>query len=466
MSGDPLLHERLHDATLSPSERAGLRQDAPLCRQLAEERIMIRRLSALLADEEASAVADRVLHLVAASRSSRVLKLASAVRRRTQRGGGKTSRMLLSVQPWPLASAALLLVVLGWWVLRANPSAAPTVTVTVTAPAVAASTIALLRTTTADVQVIRADRAIGTHAGMVLLAEDRLHSVAGGAEILYPDHTRLHIQAATELRLWDERGAKRVRLERGEVRAEVAPQPPGKAMKLLTAQAEAEVLGTRFTLVAGRELTRLEVTQGTVSLRHLDGTISVVRDGGSAQAVVASPAPTAAPDRPAPPRALLAFDFEDGVLPTEWVMGKIAMGPTRAGNRFCLAAQTNAAAPWAKVQLEAGPARALFVHGEGSELRFDYWIDEPTKSLDVYLRNDSQQATFGDLHLFDLTPRTWTRATVKLDELRAADPAARQRAGDRIALLVIQVGQQGGVLYLDNLEIVPPRTAAPRPAEP
>lgn len=458
MNDDLQLPERLHDGTLSDGERVALaerlRQDAPLRRHLAEERIMIRRLGALLSEEDATAVADRVLHLLVADRPSRVLRLASAVRRRTQHGSGRTSRRPLPVHSWPLAAAALLMIGLGWWAWRANP-----LTVPGSVPATPAETnIAVLVGTNDGVQVIRDGRALETRAGMALRSEDRIDNAAAqSAEILYPDQTRLQVQAATDVRLWDEHGAKRVRLERGEVRAEVASQPPGKAMRLLTAQAEVEVIGTRFTLSTNRGLTHLAVAQGTVSLRRLDGTVSVVKSSGTAEAGTADPAAVAAPSRPQPLPLVMAFDFENGVLPPEWVMGRIVAGPPRAGNAFCLSAQANAEAPWAKVQWDADKARAPLLYAEGLVLSFDYWVDEPTRSLDIYLRNDSQQAIFGDRHLFNLIPRTWTRVAVRLDELRATDANARQRAGDRIALLVIQVGQQGGVLQVDNLEIAPAR---------
>ena len=69
-------------------------------------------------------------------------------------------------------------------------------------------------------------------------------------------------------------------LARGRLTAEVTPQPPGRPMLITTPQAQATVIGTRFTLTVDRAATRLDVVHGGVSISRLGG--------GEATAVSAS----------------------------------------------------------------------------------------------------------------------------------------------------------------------------------
>src|SRR6185295_11265601 len=109
----------------------------------------------------------------------------------------------------------------------------------------------------------------------------------------YPDHTRLEIGGDTVVRrLTDEkdRARKLVTLEKGALVADVAKQPAGKAMLLRTPQAEVAVLGTRFTLAAESEATRLLVEEGAVNFTRIEDKKTIqVRSGYFAVAAPGKP---------------------------------------------------------------------------------------------------------------------------------------------------------------------------------
>ncbi|HVR87003.1 MAG TPA: FecR family protein [Planctomycetota bacterium] len=109
----------------------------------------------------------------------------------------------------------------------------------------------------------------------------------------YPDHTRLEIGGDTVVRrLTDEKDKTRklVTLERGGLVADVAKQPAGKSMLLRTAHAEVAVLGTRFTLAAESEATRLQVEEGAVNFTRIDDKKTIqVRSGYYAVAAPGKP---------------------------------------------------------------------------------------------------------------------------------------------------------------------------------
>jgi ferric-dicitrate binding protein FerR (iron transport regulator) len=74
---------------------------------------------------------------------------------------------------------------------------------------------------------------------------------------------------------------KHLTLERGELDARVAPQPPGLPMLIATAQADARVVGTRLLVTAAPGATRLEVTEGIVRFLHPNGSSVSVEAGYS-----------------------------------------------------------------------------------------------------------------------------------------------------------------------------------------
>jgi hypothetical protein len=118
--------------------------------------------------------------------------------------------------------------------------------------------------------------------GMKLQPGDVLHTPAGASGVIsyQQEATRLTIEAGTEIMLDTFSHGKRFQLATGQIEASVARQRPFHPMIVSTPEAEARVVGTRFTLVATNNLTRLEVTEGKVRFtRLLDHTNVVVTSG-------------------------------------------------------------------------------------------------------------------------------------------------------------------------------------------
>lgn len=118
----------------------------------------------------------------------------------------------------------------------------------------------------------------------------RLADAADALEIRFLDGTRMQISNAAELQIVQaprngERAAKRLLLSAGRLEADVPPQPAATPLTIDTPLARATVLGTRFTLTAINEATRLEVAAGRVKLeRKLDAARIEVDAGHYAEA--------------------------------------------------------------------------------------------------------------------------------------------------------------------------------------
>jgi hypothetical protein len=109
---------------------------------------------------------------------------------------------------------------------------------------------------------------VAAQAGAWLYPGDLVRVPASGAASLAwdDDQTHLDLGADTELRLLNPLRGKRFVLGAGVLRAEVAPQLRWRPLTLVTAQARAVVVGTRFSLSATGGVTRLEVLEGGVRL--------------------------------------------------------------------------------------------------------------------------------------------------------------------------------------------------------
>lgn len=171
-----------------------------------------------------------------------------------------------------LAAAATLLVLLGGalvWTQRATPSA-----------------IARLEQFT-DGRLERNGRIVSDD---VLVAGDRLVTNAGGsAQLRLTDGSRIVLAADADAVLADD---ARLQLDHGTVQVSAAPRGAGRPLTIATPVAEAQVLGTRFTVTAQNGSARLEVGEGRVRFsRHTDGATLEVDAG--AWAIVAPGTPFA-----------------------------------------------------------------------------------------------------------------------------------------------------------------------------
>lgn len=121
-------------------------------------------------------------------------------------------------------------------------------------------------------------------------------------QLCFADGTRLTLAGNTELAFSND-GQKRLRLKRGYLTADVAPQPAGRPLIVETATAKLEVLGTLFAVTTASDGTLLNVEKGSVLLRRLvDGRTVEVPAQHSAVASLDAADKLVAGRPPAPPR--------------------------------------------------------------------------------------------------------------------------------------------------------------------
>src|SRR5581483_5536439 len=70
-------------------------------------------------------------------------------------------------------------------------------------------------------------------------------------------------------------GQKRVRVLRGDLAADVRPQPPGRPMVLSTPEAEVQVVGTLLSISGSKRKTDVAVVRGEVVVTQLSDRKSV-----------------------------------------------------------------------------------------------------------------------------------------------------------------------------------------------
>jgi hypothetical protein len=109
----------------------------------------------------------------------------------------------------------------------------------------------------------------------------------GRAVFRFQDGTRIDLAAQTQVRGLEASGGKRFFVFRGTLVADVVKQPSHQPMAVRTAEGEARVLGTKFTVLAKPGSTRLEVEKGIVRLTRLSDKSSA--DITAGQFAVASP---------------------------------------------------------------------------------------------------------------------------------------------------------------------------------
>jgi|GEM_PF-2456398 len=140
--------------------------------------------------------------------------------------------------------------------------------------------IAHLEATTGQVRVIPQQKGEESASTNEIHSGDRLEtSVESTAAIRYPDGTTVQIQANTSITFTPHETGndqKRLRLDRGQLSADVATQPSGRPIIFSSPDAQAEVLGTKLTLTVKDRETLLNVTEGRVRLTRTTDQKSVV----------------------------------------------------------------------------------------------------------------------------------------------------------------------------------------------
>ncbi|HSH15344.1 MAG TPA: FecR domain-containing protein, partial [Verrucomicrobiae bacterium] len=105
-------------------------------------------------------------------------------------------------------------------------------------------------------------------AGMALRVGDRVVTPDGGRAMFMYDNeaTEVTVHSGTRLGVDFVRGNKQLTLDRGAFVADVAKQDPSHPLSLVTPEAEAIVVGTRFMLSTADTSTKLEVFEGAVRI--------------------------------------------------------------------------------------------------------------------------------------------------------------------------------------------------------
>jgi RNA polymerase sigma factor (sigma-70 family) len=179
---------------------------------------------------------------------------------------------------------------------------------------------------------------------------------------------------------------------------------------------------------------------------------------GTVAPLLLSSSKTVDPPKP----AVLRLDFEDGKLPLICTLGKVVPGPAWSGNRFCLeGGPFPGPAGIGKVFLEKDGG--LFTYAGDLVLVFDLWVDAKVSTVDLHLWNPTQQASQGVEALWPAREQWIRGVAIPFSSFKAGNVGPRN--GDVISSLSIQVGQAGGTLYVDNLEVVHSAEARPLPKE-
>jgi hypothetical protein len=134
-----------------------------------------------------------------------------------------------------------------------------------------------------QVMIVSGSKTNAAAAQQLLLAGQVVLVPPGGAAVVAweKEATLVRLGPDSELTLGNRRDAKQLRLARGQLLAAVAPQAQNHPLVIRTPQAEAVVKGTRFTLSANRQATRLEVMEGAVALRKHEAQDSVTVTPGN-----------------------------------------------------------------------------------------------------------------------------------------------------------------------------------------
>jgi ferric-dicitrate binding protein FerR (iron transport regulator) len=130
-------------------------------------------------------------------------------------------------------------------------------------------------------------------AGPVVISVNDVIELAAGAkavDLQFDDEkTTVTLQPGAKFRVASLVPQKRFELDRGSLRAEVTRQIKDAPMLIQTPTAEAQVLGTVFTLAARSEQTGLTVERGVVRLSQGDGSAENIKSGQSAVASLGAP---------------------------------------------------------------------------------------------------------------------------------------------------------------------------------
>ncbi len=187
------------------------------------------------------------------------------------RGLGRRSPRRRARRTWPvaLAAAAVIAVALtAWWQLAASPD-----------PVGACRIVAMAGGGAVD----RNGLAIPAHDGQVLVVGDHITATAS-LTVSFPDGSRIALADGGVARVV---GPQALRLERGRLDAEIAPQQAEMPFAITTPEAAVTVLGTAFTVVADASGTRVDLYRGVVQLAGVASRAGITLHAGDSARVTA-----------------------------------------------------------------------------------------------------------------------------------------------------------------------------------
>ncbi len=151
-------------------------------------------------------------------------------------------------------------------------------------PAGALTPVAALKDAGSGTSVMRSGKSIPTLTAMDLFANDEIRCPQnGGAKIDYPDATQVALKGSAAVviaPMGRPGGGKCIRIENGQLSANVSKQPADSPMSFISAHAEAVVLGTRLNMEVDRSSTKLSVIEGKVRFASIANGKSLEVSGG------------------------------------------------------------------------------------------------------------------------------------------------------------------------------------------
>jgi hypothetical protein len=123
-------------------------------------------------------------------------------------------------------------------------------------------------------------RSVPLTPGLAVRSGDRVAVAVGAAVELLAvgEDTRLGLGSRTTVRVRAAADGLHLGLDTGTLRAEVAPQPPGRQLQVATPQSAITVLGTRFCVASFDLRTSVEVDHGSVRVAASDASGATVSE--------------------------------------------------------------------------------------------------------------------------------------------------------------------------------------------
>lgn len=283
-------------------------------------------------------------------------------------------------------------------------------------------------------------------AGAALRARESLGRFA------LADGTRVTLRGKTEIRIVSA-APPVLSFDQGEAFFEVSPGGPPFAV--VTPDARAEVLGTQFG-VRRQDRTDVVVVAGEVRVANEKGEVAVPAGSGTTVRKAVAPSKPKAADTDAlawrraadPPETVrFRYDFEDGRQPTPWTNGRVAAGPARGFNRFCLEGIPNVDAQLTRLDADKVAVRGAL------RIRFRYYAEGGSEFL-LQLKNERVGDNFR-YEVKNLVHRKWEAVDVPLSDFyRLADRTSKLQDGDRFTWLNVTVAGARGAVWFDDIELV------------